>query len=194
VEATSEVDGLTVTLGSELTQLDSDASRRVVATQGLAQLAVDQLIWTATAVAGRAVPVTIHTEGTAPMPGGPSLFGVLLATPFERTIGDADPRVPIWISSLREGDTLSTGTATITGDSVRGDSPATWSLYRSRDDGIGVEQDPAASGTTQWVPEEGTSTSARRAWQLTMPLARSGTYVLSVEQNGYTDDKQFTVR
>lgn len=179
-------------LGVEFTQLDPKLSTPPAVTPELAQLAVEQLVWTATAAAGKAVPVAIHIEGAGPMPRPPTLFGVDLGRPFERTIGDADPRVPIWISSLREGDTLSTGTATITGDSARSNTSATWSLYRS--DGVGLEASPAASGTTSWVPEDGAPTSARRAWQLTMPLPQPGIYVLSVEQDGYKDDKQFTVR
>lgn len=158
-----------------------------------ARLAAQQLVWTATATAQQVVPVRLVS------PAGPvRLFGALaIDRPLERTLADGDPRAKVWINSIIDGQTLSTGTATITGDAATEVFPVRWTLRRLP----GTEQtDPAVVdteadfGTPVPNPTGQAADSPRQAWQITLPLPTPGTYLLDVTVEGWSETKTLLVR
>jgi len=171
--------GITVHLSTELL-----ATRPVAALPGaqpstgattdrraLAELAVQQLVWTATAVTGRDVPVRI--EGPAPTS---SLFDALpIGRDFTRA--GTDPRAPAWISSVIYGQHLRTGIAVVTGDAVTtGDGTVAWSLAGPNG--------RVTTGAERLVRDDGSTARAgeRGVFRLRLPLKDKGTYRLSVSQ------------
>jgi hypothetical protein len=183
VQGGSTADGITIKLSAAL--IDA-RSRAVPAAErpALARLAVQQLVWTATAVAGRDVPVRI--EGPTP---ASQLFGaVSLQTAFTRSVGEDDLRAPVWISSIADGQHLSTGLARISGDAVTAQTGAVeWSL-------TGPEGTTAVTGSRQLTRSDGTVPQAgeRGVFELQIPLPIAGEYELSVTQHWATGDRSGT--
>ncbi len=168
-------------------------------TEERARLAVDQVVWTATATAQQLLPVRI-TIGDGGSTSDQRLFGALdLNRPFERSLGPDDPRAPVWVSSLVDGERLAVGTATVTGDSAVSAGPPApasgrWTLERLGQDGWASET--VGSGTLLPVLDAAadTSTASRRAWQITVALSEPGRYLLRVEQDGWVATTQITVQ
>jgi hypothetical protein len=158
-----------------------------------AELAAQQLVWTATATAGTGyarTPVKI-TVGQ----GAQSLFGVLpLNRTFTRATGSADPRAPIWIISLAEGTDVGHRPFRAQGDARVGTGGSvSWTLER---DGGEV-----GGGEARLTERIGT----RTGWECAPQTLQPGTYVLRVTVrpgNGtglsrtteYQDSRTFYVR
>ena len=75
----------------------------------LPSVAVQQLVWTATAAAGRDVPVTVLVDGRR---GYDAWGGIVLGSPMRRDIAH---RAPVWIDTPADGGTLPAGTQHVTG-------------------------------------------------------------------------------
>ncbi len=199
VDGTSTGTSLIVTLAPTLR---GDTLRGDTVGSRLADLAVQQLLWTATAVAQRSVPVQVRISGEADQ----SLFGQPLRT-VERTIGAADPRAPVWISSLSEGQTVKVGQLTISGDAVP-DRPVTWTLARldgdaqqivatglarATDEDLAETVISAAAAPAAATPTGSTATGSTAAgpaappvptrvtWTVTATLPGPGRYLITVE-------------
>lgn len=200
VRATGE--GIEIRLDPALVRVRS----RAIST-AQSRLAVQQLIWTATATAQQTVPVRITSTD-----GSPWLFGrVRLSDPFERTLAEGDPRAPVWVNSIVDGQRLGTGTATIVGDVAAGSGPVGWRLRRvTGDAGSGTGASPttedagsgtadvqasAPSGSTPAIAPTGTPDApARIVWTAHLTLSAPGTYLLDVGIDGWTDTKTLVVR
>jgi hypothetical protein len=168
----------------------------------LTRLAVQQLVWTATAATGTMLPVRIAESPSTSSRADP-LFGTLsLAEPFTRTVADGDPRAPVWISSLVDGQSLAPGTVTVAGDVATGAS-ARWILTRL-DTGAAVEV--GAGSVTLLAPEvstdpetEGTASSrTRQEWLAEIPVTEPGRYQVAVATDGigggrWTDTRTIVV-
>jgi hypothetical protein len=147
----------------------------------LARLAVQQIVWTATATTQQMSPVQI----SSPV-GDARLLGTLpLQSAFARSLADGDPRAPVWISSLVDGQALRVGTAMVTGDAANG-TPVHWTLRRTDGD----QETEVASGLATPV-SDGTPTSAggRAEWRVEVPLAQPGSYIVEVSIGSWTDTK-----
>jgi hypothetical protein len=176
-------DGITIKLSAAL--LDPRAGTLPAAERpALARLAVQQLVWTATAVAGRDGPVRIEGPATTSQ-----LFGTVpLQTTFTRSTGDTDPRAPVWISSIADGQHLSTGLAKISGDAVTtGTGAVDWSLTAPDGTtvGTGSRALARADGTVPQVGERG-------VFELQVPVPLAGEYQLTVTQHWATGDRSAT--
>jgi hypothetical protein len=184
VQGSVTADGITIKLSSALLDARSGTTLPAAERPTLARLAVQQLVWTATAVAGRDEPVRI--EGPVP---GSQLFGVVpLQTAFTRSVGDDDLRAPVWISSIADGQHLSTGLARISGDAVTTQTGAVdWSL-------TGPEGTTAVNGSRQLTRADGTVPLAgeRGVFELQVPVPLAGEYELSVTQHWATGDGSAT--
>jgi len=207
VSATARPDGIDIRLGPELVQ-----SGEVSIAQS--RLAVQQLIWTATAAAQQMVPVRItSTDGSS------WLFGrVGLTTSFERTVAEGDPRAPVWVNSVVDGQGLAAGTVTISGDVAVGSEPVRWRLRRvtaggssplptAEDVGSGLAETGAGrtstaearpgtrpgtlSGVTDGAAPDAPS---RIVWQIHPTMSEPGTYQLDVTVDGWTETKTLLVR
>ena len=89
----------------------------------LAQLGVQQLVWTATAAAQSPGPVTILVNG-APA----DAWGVVrLGEPMTR---DADARAPLWLDTPAEGAKLPAGKITFTGQANVFEGHVAWEITR----------------------------------------------------------------
>jgi hypothetical protein len=75
----------------------------------LPSVAVQQLVWTATAAAGRDVPVTVLVDGRR---GYDAWGGVVLGSPMRR---DVAHRAPVWVDTPPDGGALPAGTQHVTG-------------------------------------------------------------------------------
>jgi hypothetical protein len=133
-----------------------------------ARLALQQLVWTATAAAGTGpdVPVLIRVDS-----GNQTLFG---QEPLDRqyTRGGLapNPSAPLWIISLVDTTDAGHKDVQISGDAVTGTGgTVSWTLDRN-----GVE---VANGEATIDP----GTGSRRVWHLVAPTAgRAGEYLLTV--------------
>jgi hypothetical protein len=144
-----------------------------------AGLAVQQLVWTATAVTGTSDPVELAGPDTVT----PLLGSVPLGRAYPRAGGQDDPRAPIWISSISDGQRMVPGPATISGDAMTTTAGSvSWSL-------IGPDGTVAESGTATLTHEDGTPARAgeRAVWRARMTLPAPGRYQLQVGQT-WPDD------
>jgi hypothetical protein len=142
----------------------------------LARLAIQQLVWTATAVAGRDVPVRVE---------GPAATSVLFNTlalhrGFTRDTATADPRAPVWISSVTDGQPVRPGITVVSGDALMtGTGVITWSL-------TGAGGVLVTSGQQELTRAEGSRQPARpgerAVFQIQLLLPAPGRYVVSVTQ------------
>lgn len=191
VEVGLEGDLITVRLNQ------AAAGGTTVADPGADVIAVQQLIWTATAAAvvpGSPGPyrVLIRADGPTPTRFG----GVDLTRPFERGAqpGAADPRAPLWIDSLGEGAVLAPGTRRVTGQGIGGPFDLRWTLTRDGAEvGSGTVRPTTASGAALGV-------GLRGVWSLDLQLDRPGDYRLEMAEDvpadagGGSDSKSFVVR
>ncbi|MFN8081612.1 MAG: hypothetical protein U0Q19_18805 [Kineosporiaceae bacterium] len=186
VSATRSAQQITVRLDPSLV--------RPAESEDWARLAGQQLIWTATATAQQLVPVQLVS------PGGPArLFGALpIDQPFERTLAGGDPRAKVWINSIVDGQTVDTGTATVTGDAAADSFPVRWTLRRltgaGQADATATVDTRADFGTPVPNPTGQGADSPRQAWQITLPLPTPGTYLLDVTVDGWSETKTLTVQ
>jgi hypothetical protein len=188
VGAEATATGITVSLDARLT--DTTLAGAQVIDPELATLAVDQLVWTATATAQESAPVRIVVTDAAGNTGGPgSMFGqVSLDGPFQRVTGEADPRAEVWVNSLTDGQTVRVGTLTVIGDAARAALPVHWRLRRTDGDGTiatgqGLELSPVSSdATTADAPDAPTPT--RVEWRAELTFPGPGSYLFEVTASG----------
>lgn len=164
--ATVSKSGITVTLTAAM------VSRAGVG-KSEAELAVQQVVWTATAAAADVAagesfadtPVRIQVDR-----GRQSMFGVLpLDRDFRRAAGEADPRAPIWIISLVEGADVGHLPRKVEGDAALGDGGSvSWSLTRN-----GIEVDRGQATLTK-------AAGPRTGWECRPVTQQRGMYVLTV--------------
>ncbi len=136
------------------------------ATRSQARLAVQQLVWTATATAGRAdVPVRIVVEN-----GEQTMFGrVSLVRDFGRETGANDPRAPVWIIGLPDESDWGHTPLQLEGDAVLGTGGrVTWTLTL---DGAMVDHGTAFPTT---------AVGNRTKWWCAPRITKAGTYVVTV--------------
>jgi hypothetical protein len=140
-----------------------------------ATLAIQQLVWTATATTGLSVPVRIAASAA-----GAKLFGtVSLDHDFTRLSGADDPRAPVWVSSVVDHQQLARGTAVARGDAITTDTGTVgWTLYGA--DGVTL-----AGGSSVLRREDGRPSSAgeRGVWAISVQLPSAGSYLLAVSQS-----------
>lgn len=169
VTVTRDADGIVVRLspvllGTAPTTADSAP---------LAQLAVQQLVWTATATAR--TNERVRVEG--PFPGS-LLFGAyLLGTPVGRD--GPDPRAPVWVASLVDGQRLVPGRAVIHGDAVQ--TPRGTVAWRLVDE-TGTQLN---AGFAPLRPEQAGTlpVGGRGLWEVTLQLPTPGRYRFEVRQS-----------
>jgi len=177
--ATVEVSANQITI--DLNQAATDGSR--MGSQ-VASMAVQQLVWTATAALGSDVPVRITVNGRTP-----DLFGtVSLAQPFRRTSPSYEVLAAIWITDPQQGQRV-TAPVTVAGQATVFEATVQWEL-RSGDQ-------VRRSGTV--MASEGGP--GRGDWQVELGSLPAGTYTFrayadSPAGNGSLqgeDTKTFTV-
>jgi hypothetical protein len=165
---TDDVGAVTVRLPATLLATSSDVAGPS------ANLAVQQLVWTATATVRDTAPVRV----TGPEPGA-KLFGTLaLDRRFARDA--ADPRAPVWVSSLVDAQQLTLGRAVIQGDAVTtATGTVSWQL-RSGDGSAEI-----GSGVTTLHREDGGVPAAgdRAVWEVELQLPAPGRYEFRVSQS-----------
>ncbi|MGN6687024.1 MAG: GerMN domain-containing protein [Actinomycetales bacterium] len=183
----------TTQLASDLITVDlnSAAASTSLGSQA-ATLAVQQLVWTATAAVGQNLPVRITVNGAAR-----DLFGVVsTAQPFTRQIGSADPRAAVWIDDPAQGATVDP-TFTAHGSGLNAfENTLSWKVIQG--------QSVITSGQVGVVGSDGkpVDIGQRGTWSLDLTLP-SGQYRLEVSvpdaSGGAStavrmDSKDFTVR
>ncbi|HSF26074.1 MAG TPA: Gmad2 immunoglobulin-like domain-containing protein [Actinomycetes bacterium] len=117
----------TVTLGADEIGIDLNKAATDGSSMGsqIAQLAVQQLVWTATAAAGENLPVRITVEGATP-----DLFGtVSLAEPIRRADPAYEALANIWILTPTQGQAVS-GAVTATGQATVHEANLLWQLLK----------------------------------------------------------------
>jgi hypothetical protein len=138
--------------------------------QSAARLALAQLVWTATAAAGRGpdAPVRFLVDR-----GDQTLFGTIpLDRSYTRSEFSPNPCAPLWITSLVEGTDVGHKSFTVSGDAGVGQGgTVTWALKR---DGVEI----ATGEATVKTAPPGTT---RREWSFA-PLTggQKGDYELTV--------------
>jgi hypothetical protein len=167
---------LTVRLSAGLVEArPAEENSETMDRAALARLAVDQLVWTATAVVGRDGPVRIETDAD----DSPALFDVLpLGRAYSRAYGQSDPRAPVWISTVADGQRFGRGNAIIGGDATTTQSGTVeWTL-------TGPEGTTVATGSQRLTREDGmaTRTGERGNFQLHLLMPDAGIYRLTVTQ------------
>ncbi len=170
----------------------------------LARLAVDQLVWTATATTRASLPVAVRADAA-----DQSLLGRLaLDGPFHRGDDADDPRAPVWISTLTHGQSLRVGTATISGDATAPvTGGVTWALvHRYPADEptpapgqvrpLGSPRGPVGTATLTLDDGSAARPGQRGTWKIRVTLPEPGEYTLVVRQAGgdWQETKEFTVR
>lgn len=130
-EVTRDGDDLTVDLPAEAFGEDVDAET--------AELAVQQLVWTATAAAGTSGSVTITVDRKPYEAWGT----VALGEPIGR---DAEARAPIWITDPTEGQTDQAGTVTVLGSSTSFEGNVQWKITEADSDEV-VEDGYSTGGS-----------------------------------------------
>jgi hypothetical protein len=177
VEASSSPTAVTITLSAaELGRTGSGDEQPAEGGSGPpAALAIQQLVWTATAVTGLTSPVRILAS-----PGGTALFGTVpLDRDFSRSTGADDPRAPVWVSSVVNDQRLAAGAAVVRGDAITtGTGTVGWTLQ-------GADGAPLASGTSALHRDDGSPARAgeRGVWELSEQLRSAGSYLLAVSQS-----------
>lgn len=164
---------------------------------GADAIAIQQLVWTATAAAatpGNTAPaeVLIRAEGPTPERFG----GIDLTKPFRRggQPGAAEPRAPLWIDSLGNGAQVAVGRLPVTGQAVGGPGPLRWRLAR---DGAEISTGQVGPTTDFGGPLGG---GIRGVWSLDLQLPGPGRYTFIIRQAGpaaatvASDSKEFTAR
>jgi hypothetical protein len=155
---------------------------------GLGTLAIEQLVFTATAATQQTVPVQLVTAG-----GEKRLLQAPLGTAtFSRSSLPAR-LAPVWVDSLNEGDPLRRGTASIRCQAVATDDGSpTWTLLRQ--DGGGLRT--VATGTAPLADDFGQPIrlGQRGACVVHLPLATTGHYRLEIRNDGWTQTRSFVVR
>lgn len=180
VEATTASEAITV-------DLSPDAFAKGTGSE-VAALAVQQLVWTATAAAGTNVPVTITVDGKPY-----DAWGVVrLGEPMQRA-PQVDVQAPTWVTSPAEGETVPAGKVTFTGTGTAFEGTFLWEV-RDANDAV------VADGFTQ-----GGSMGTFGEFSFTATL-QPGTYTVEVyqpdESGGespegprmFPDTKTFTVK
>jgi hypothetical protein len=167
--------GVTVRLSGVLISTGSGSATAAAPRPDLARIAVQQLVWTATATVGRDVPVRIEGPDAAS-----ELFGsVPLGAVFRRATGADDPRAPAWIKSLTDGASLRQGTAEIFGDAqTTSTGMITWTLSQPDGRVVARGQEGLTDGHGQRSP-----VGARGDFRIRLVLPAPGRYVLSVTQS-----------
>jgi Sporulation and spore germination len=158
-------------------------------------IAIQQLIWTATAAAapgGSTGPLLVLLRADGPTPD--RLGSINLARPFRRgsSPGTGDPRAPVWIDSLGQDSAVAAGLVTVRGESVgvaAGGPSLTWSVTRSGSSG------QLRSGELQATSPAGgrTGVGVRGNWTLSLDLSTPGRYTLTVSQGDSIDSKEFVL-
>jgi hypothetical protein len=149
--------------------------------------AVQQLVWTATAAAGRDVPVTVLVDGEA---GYEAWGAVALGEPMRR---DTAHRAPVWIDSPTDRGRLPAGTQRVTGQGAGFEATFLYTVSN------GVRE--VAQGYVTGTPEGG----SYGWWTFDLPLRLPrGTYTVTVTADTgasgseagppWPDTKRFTVR
>jgi spore germination protein GerM len=197
-------------VAAELISIDLSAEARAggLGSQ-LAALAVQQLVYTATAAAADGSgtrPVRITVDGSAA-----DLFGsVSLAAPLVRATGAEDPRAGVQISSLTEGTVVTAGPLVVTGEARRSTgsdgSRVGWELLRE-DLRVDAGAVPILAGSGGAPIPGGTG-----VWTLPVDVREPGRYRLAVRipdaggrqgaedptgggvARDWVDDKEFVVR
>ncbi len=162
------------------------------ATRAQAEAALQQLVWTATAAAALpATPVRVLVLG-----GPQQLFGLLpLDVDFVRGTAGADPRAPVWITSLADDTTIGRGTLTVTGDGVNQfENTLVWTLSK---DGVVVARgntSPLLANGQPPVPGQ------RGSWSIQLDVSAPGSYELVMAEStgdpsavAWQDTKTFRV-
>lgn len=128
-----------------------------------AELAVQQLVWTATAAAQSNAPVTILVDG-APYDawGAVALGGAMTRAPQQ------DVQAPVWVESPTEGQQVAPGVLTVTGVSTAFEATLSWELTTDDAEVVG-------SGFTM-----GGSMGAYAPYEITTPELAPGTYTIVV--------------
>jgi hypothetical protein len=169
-------------------QITAAMATRSGATLAEAKLAMQQLVWTATAAAERTVPIQVTVSG-----GSQSLFGLLpLDRTFTRRSDSVDPRAPVWIISLADGTTEGRGNLIVTGDAVSPTDRLDWTLTRDRQQ--------VQTGTAQIVDDiqQPVKPGTRGNWSIpNLDASQPGHYELTVQQadvqTPWFDTKSFVV-
>ena len=168
----AEGSAATTSLGSDEIAIDLNAAAAGSSMGSeLAVVAVQQLVWTATAAAQQDVPVRFTVEGSPA-----DLFGtVSTAEPIGRGSGFDDPRALVWIS-LQEGTTLEAGATTVNGEGVNAfENTLVWTLER---DGSTVDEGFFGVTGPGGAPVD---TGQRGTWSLDLGVLDAGEYTLTVE-------------
>ena len=186
---TSAVDTSAVdTSAVDTSAVDTSAVDTSAVDTSLGTLAIEQLVWTATAATQQTVPVQLVTAG-----GEQRLLQAPLGTAaFSRSSLPAR-LAPVWVDSLNEGDPLRRGTASIRCQGVAtDDGPPTWTLLRQEDSGLRT----VASGTAPLADDFGRRTGIgdRGTCVVHLPLATTGHYRLEIRNDGWTQTRGFVVR
>ncbi len=165
------------------------------ASDARADIAIQQIVWTATAVVGKPdVPVRIALAGTG---GDPHMFGrptYTLGGRFYRAHGVDDPLAPVWIVDPPDGTTLRRGTTDVAvsaGYAAR--DGVEWTLTRN---GTVVDGGTAPVGFTGG--REAAVPGSRGTATIALDHTEVGEYVLTVTEPGssevrWSDSKAFTV-
>ena len=137
-----------------------------------AQLAVQQLVWTATA--------TTHTTGAVrvegPTPGAVLFGGYRLGGNATR---DSSDRAPVWVASVGDGQRLVPGRAVIAGDAARtARGTVTWRLL----DPTGVQVDGGQAPLRQET-QDSVRVGDRGVWEVALQLPTTGRYRFEVAQS-----------
>lgn len=154
LEVTQDGDAITV-------DVSPDAFDNTQVGSPYAVLAVQQVVWTATAAAGSPGPVTITVDGEAYDAWG----AVSLGEPMTR---EAAVQAQIWIDSPNEGAQLEPGVVTVTGVSTAFEATVSWELTTG--DGEVVE-----TGFTM-----GGANGTFDTYELSTPELAAGTYTISL--------------
>jgi hypothetical protein len=146
--------------------------------------AVQQLVWTATAAAAVAAPasqqprtVTITVNGSSP-----ALFGLGRLDRALTRAGNPDPRAPVWIADLAEGQVLRPGRLKVTGDGTNlGQSQVRVVLRYNGDVTVRDVIVPLQRTDPQGTPIGPVAKGQRGQWSIAgWPVTRPGTYTLVV--------------
>ena len=154
----------------------------------LGSLAIEQLVWTATAVTQQSVPVLLVAAG-----GESRLLQAPLGNGTFSRSSLPTRLAPVWVNSLNEGDPLRPGTATIRCEAVATDEGApTWTLLHQD----GGSWRTVGTGTAPLSDEFGqpTALGRRGGCVVHLPLATTGRYRLEVRDDEWVQTRGFVVR
>lgn len=175
-------------------QLTPAMATNAQATRAQAEMALQQLVWTATATAALPdTPVRVVVKD-----GPQSLFGLVpLDHAYARgaTATQADPRAPVWITSLADNTTIGRGPLTVTGDGVNEfENTLEWVLRKDGDTVAQGSTSPVLPGGQQPTPGQ------RGTWSIQLDISAPGSYELTVREStptaqavAWQDTKTFLV-